>query len=52
MKLHSYLNIVFTAIIVLFDANINAQKSNCNNYDLRKPSSITMPFNPKIIDLD
>lgn len=52
MKLHSYQNIVFTAIIVLFNANINAQKSNCNYFNLRKPNTIPQPFNPKILDLD
>ncbi|MFK8060656.1 MAG: TolB family protein [Polaribacter sp.] len=51
MKLHSYKNLVFSAIIILVCFQINAQKSNCNYFNLPKPSLIPQTFNPKILDL-
>ncbi|PQJ80157.1 TolB family protein [Polaribacter porphyrae] len=52
MKLHSYKNLVFISIIILFCFQINAQKSKCNYFNLPKPDFTPQTFNPKILDLN
>ena len=52
MKPYLYKKLILIAVILISCFKINAQKNDCNYFNLPKPNLTPQNFNPKILDLN